>query len=191
MGTVHLTRGHHHLYIRDQEISFSNRVLLSSELLARPIMGVGPVAPLKETTQNMIRAALQALMDLPKFNAAVSYGLVEKGGIHIIVPSREWGEITLGFPYNVVVGFSHDTRHQNLPFRKIWQWLEEEGPAYELSEEEFARFAEGWSSPARWRNFFENRIRREAEALKEQAHSHRKKADGMMAQVGAIQAALA
>jgi len=177
MGTVHLTNGHHGLCIREKEIDLSRRVLLTPELLARPIVTFGRSPRLlNEINQKTIRNALQGLMDLRGFNAAVSHDALEVNGVlHIASPHREWGEITLGTPENVIVGFSHDSRHHNKPFYNILEWLEEDYPNGKLSDEEFAQFVESWTNE-RWRNFFEGRIwsaidkmRSEAAELRNQA----------------------
>ena len=160
MGTVHLTNGHHELYIRDKSANFERRVLLTPEMLNRPIFN--GIKPSTSPSTDVIRGALQGLLDLPGFNAAVSYRVVERDGVHhIAMPKRVWGEITLTTPQDVVVGFSHDSGYDNRPYSSLLDWLEDEFPNTELSNAEFERFCQKWSSAARWRDFFKYRIRGE------------------------------
>jgi hypothetical protein len=105
-------------------------------------------------------------MELRRFNAAVSYHAQQSAdGFHIAQPHRVWGEITLTSPEDVVAGFSHDSRRENHAFYHLLQWLEEEYPEGQLSDEEFAQFCQHWSLPRRWRAHFKARIRREVEAV--------------------------
>jgi hypothetical protein len=192
MGTVHLTNGHHGLYIREPqtETSLSRRIALTPEILARPIVG-WQGDPIKSEAQGMIRAALQALMDMPGFNAAVSFCAKDVGGVlHLMLPHREWGEITLGTPDNVVVGFSHDTRVYNAPFYRLLQWLEEDYPGGELSEEDFAQFAKKWSSVEQWTLFFEARICRNIMSMSNEAQDLQRKASDIVTKITAIETAL-
>ncbi|HEY0010735.1 MAG TPA: hypothetical protein VGB97_02355 [Candidatus Paceibacterota bacterium] len=177
MGTVHLTNGHHGLYIRHNSVDLDMRVLLDEEMLARPIYNGEHLytAP----CQHAIRGALQALMELPGFNAAVSFGVVERDGIqHIAIPRRVWGEITLS-PSNVVVGFSHDSRYENHPYSSLLQWLEEDYPSGELTDTEFEQFCLGWASPERWRRFFEHRIRMKVREIRRDASNLRQEAQAL------------
>ncbi len=154
MGTVHLTNGHHGLYIRNGKIDLERRVLLTPELLERPIFIRGDRwgSPM----QDVIRGALQGLMDLKGFNAAVSYSTIEHDGIpHITTPKRVWGEISLESPEKIALGFSHDSRYSNKPFTSLLQWLEEEYPDQQLPYEEYKQFCFGWVSAEKWREFFE------------------------------------
>jgi hypothetical protein len=189
MGTVHLTNGHHGLYISHDKVDLSSRVVLDAELLARPILN--GQQPLVRPTQHVIRAALQGLMDLHGFDAAISYGVVEKEGVsHIQIPHRVWGEITLETPENVIVGFSHDTRYENSPYYNLLQWLEKKYPEDELSYEEFGRFCLEWSSTERWRKFFEARILQRAKALTSQAEHLMREVRHIVAQLKSIEATL-
>lgn len=166
MGTVHLTSSHHRLHIHERpEVNLEERIVLDADLLMRPIYnGREPyMNPARHTT----RAALQGLMDLNGFNAAVSYGVIDVGGVpYIQMPKRAWGEITLGTPDNVVLGFSHDTRRGNFAFRSVSQWLEEEFPDGYLDDDAYENFCLSWSSAEKWRRFFEARIRRRITELR-------------------------
>jgi hypothetical protein len=160
MGTVHLTSSHHGLYIRNNTVDLEKRVVLDAEMLMRPIFN--GEHPNTSPTQHVIRGALQGLMDLPGFNAAISYRVIERDGVpHIAIPKRVWGEVTLETSENVVLGFSHDSRYDNRPYSSLLQWLEEDEPSGELNDDEFERFCLEWSSAEKWRNFFEARIRRQ------------------------------
>lgn len=187
MGTVHLTSGHHGLYIREAKQDLERRVLLDAELLARPIFNGGKLAK----TDGVTRAALQALMDLRGFNAAVSYHVgLEGDGRRIVMPKRVWGEITLTAPDDVVLGFSHDTRFQNRPFYNLLEWLEDDYPDDEMSEDEFKKFCLGWSSAERWRNYFEACLRRKAELIRSEADELRDKASKMQARAKLVEVSL-
>lgn len=162
MGTVHLTSGHHGLYFHGGDTDFPRRVQLHYSLLARPIYNSGgrTKAEISGGTAQVIRAALQGLMDLDGYDAAVSYHVVLEGGVpHIALPHRVWGEITRGSPKNVVVKFSHDSRYQNRPFFTQLEWLEEECPpnVREMEEVEYQQLCDRWPAE-RWRAFFERRI---------------------------------
>lgn len=169
MGTVHLTHSHHGLYIHPRpDVHLEERILLEPELLTRPIYN-GP-DQLKAPIRQVIHAALQGLMDLRDFNAAISYRVVEKDGLpHLAIPHRVWGEITLGAPDNVALGFSHDSRPGNAAYGSVLDWLEQERPEERLSNEEFAQFCMGWMSSERWRCLFEARLRRQIETLRSKA----------------------
>jgi len=191
MGIVHLTNSHHELYIHNKEPNLGQRVVMDAELLARPILSsVIGNPPLGDYGQKMVRNALRGLLEMRGFNAAVSYQVVEKEGVpYIALPKRVWGEITLGSPCNIVVGFSHDKRYDNRPFFTLVQWLEEEGPGGELSEEEFFQFVNEWHS-SRWREFFESRVRRAHDALIPKIFELRREADELVAKIATIKAAL-
>ncbi|MDB5245598.1 MAG: hypothetical protein JWN90_703 [Parcubacteria group bacterium] len=192
MGIVHLTQGHHGLHIRNSKTDLSKRILLTSELLARPILAGCELLPVSPLEQGMIRCALQGLMDLSSFDAAVSYIVTQKGGIpHLAFPKRQWAEITLGSPDNVVAKFSHDSRMDNYPFYHLLDWLEEEYPDPELCPDDFAEFAHGWFSPPRWRDFFESRLRRQVEMNRASAESLRLGAEKVTLRANAIEAAFA
>lgn len=191
MGTVHLAHGHNNLYARARanQVDLSKRVLLDAELLARPICNNG--CPMTSETPKVMRAALQALMDLRGFDAAVSYGVCELRGVpHIALPHRVWGEITLGSPENVIAAFTHDTRRDNSPFFVQLQWLEGEYPAGELSGEGYADFCEEWSSSLRWKKLFLDRIRREMLILRSKADALYWEAQQTARRVGDINVAL-
>ncbi|CAN5730242.1 hypothetical protein BH11PAT2_BH11PAT2_06920 [soil metagenome] len=190
MGTVHLTQGHHGLYIRSPGTDPNMRILLTPELLARPIYNqVGKIA--NELTHGVVRGALQALLDLPNFDAAVSFCVVKRDDVpHIVLPHREWSEITFASPENVVVKFSHDSRKDNRAFYHLLEWLEEEYPDGELSEEDFDQFVRAWSSVSRWRSFFESRIRRQIECERSESESLRAKAEDIAVRARTLEAAL-
>ena len=189
MGTVHLTNGHHGLYIRSEKIDLERRVILTREMLERPIFIRGDRwgSPM----QDVIRGALQGLMDLKGFNAAVSYGTIEHDGIpHITTPKRVWGEISLESPEKIALGFSHDSRYSNHPFNTLLQWLEEEYPDQQLPYEEYKQFCFGWVSPEKWREFFERRIQKKVETMRSKANALRHEAQGMTERANSIEAML-
>ena len=191
MGTVHLTGSHHGLTIRQRNVDLEERVLLTDELLARPILDSRRAPMGIAIMDRVIRAALQGLRDLRGFNAAVSYGVVVIDSVgHIVHPRRVWGEITLGSPKDVVVGFSHDTRYENHPFVSLLQWLEEESPGGQLNDAQLARFCEKWSSAERWRMFFEARIRREVAVIREASEKLRLRATALAAHADEVAAVL-
>ncbi|MDB5190351.1 MAG: hypothetical protein JWN49_677 [Parcubacteria group bacterium] len=190
MATVHLTQGHHGLYIRHSDTDLRKRIVLTSELLARPILGPN-LLPAPGVIQGVIRCALQALLDLPTFDAAVSYVVAQKEGVpHLALPYREWGEITFGSPETVIVGFSHDSREPGLAFQGVLEWLEEKFPNRNLGEEEFTKFARGWVSAARWRNFFEARIHRQIEVDRTKAEALRLAAEKLILRASEVEAVL-
>ncbi|MCB9818949.1 hypothetical protein H6788_02090 [Candidatus Nomurabacteria bacterium] len=189
MGTVHLTNGHHGLYISNDKIDLKQRVLLTQAMLERPIFIRGERwgSPM----QDVIRGALQGLMDLKGFNAAVSYLTVEHDGVlHISTPKRVWCEISLETPWEIALGFSHDSRYRNHPFTTLLQWLEEEYPAGELPYNEFKQFCFGWVSPEKWREFFEHRIQKKVETMRSKANTLRHEAQGMTERANSIEAIL-
>lgn len=189
MGTVHLTNGHHGLYIRNSETDFEKRVLLDSEMLSRPIYNGSTVV--QESTTSLIRGALQGLMDLTGFNAAVSYCVVKQEGVpHLMIPHRIWGEITLDNPKDVVLAFSHDSRRDNYPYSALIQWLEEEYPDRHMSSDEYNQFCSIWSSPEKWRQVFENRIRREIDTIRSKSDSLLKEAESVNERANVIETAL-
>jgi hypothetical protein len=123
MGTVHLTQSHHGLHIRVADASKCKRVLLTPQLLARPIFN-GRSA-LEGPGRHAIKGALQGLMRLPNFNTAISFSVVNIDGVeHISLPYRVWGEISLGPSTNIILGFSHDTRDERRDFFDLLDWLE-------------------------------------------------------------------
>ena len=186
MGTVHLTNGHHGLYIRNAAIDPSRRVILDNELLARPLL-IKKGHALVDSYCGLIRGALRGLMDLTGFDAAVSFHVIDVGGVpHIMFPHREWGEITYGSPSNVIVAFSHDTRCENSPFRHVSQWLEEQGPHEGFVQDDWERLNRDWSSAERWRGFFERRIQRAIQSWRSEAAVLRHKADALSARVDEI-----
>lgn len=167
MGTVYLTKGHHGLFIRNPKADLSTRVVLTKELLARPILNVD-LTQVQDHYQGMIRAALRALQKLP-FDAAVSYSLKKKDGVeHVAFPHREWGEIYHGT--KVIVGFSHDTRQYNAPFRRIWQWTEDSILDKDSTDVEFEDFCLAWSSSERWLDYFKKRIWEKIQSLRDEAY---------------------
>jgi hypothetical protein len=182
MGTVHLTNGHHGLYIRGNQtdVVARPRITLDRELMARPILNRED-EPYLSPVHDVVRAALWGLMELSGFDAAVSFRVVEKtDGFHIALPHRVWGEITLGTPDNVIVGFSHDTRYENKPFgRNLLEWLEDGYTAGESSMEEYERFCLRWSYSEKWLTFFEGRIRREVDIIRSRAEKLRAEAQVM------------
>ena len=116
MGTVYLTGNHQGLFIREQKVDVASRVELNADLLARPILRQGGEV-IRDLDASMIRGALQGLMDLAGFDAAVSCKVIEIGGVqHIALLHRVWCEITLRDPSNVVVAFTHDSRYDNFAF---------------------------------------------------------------------------
>ncbi len=192
MGTVHLTNGHHGLKIRTPETDPAQRILLTREILKRSFVSydgqlVGP-----HPYYNVVRGALQALMDLPGFDAAVSHHtILVKNQQHIYLPDREWGEITLGTPDNVVLGFSHDSRESNSPFDSLSEWLEEKGPGNKPSKAQLDRFYTEWSSPEKWLAFFKERLQRTVDELESEVAKLKRKADGKLAEIAALKAGLA
>ena len=185
MGTVQLTRDHHNL--REQQ-NMERWVLLTPELLARPIV-VSAGKPIPKLHQGMARGALQGLLDLQGFNAAVSYGVTDDGR-NITVPNRVWGTISAGTPGGTVANFSHDSRHKNRPFRILIQWLEEHCLGKDETSQAYNRFLTEWSSSEKWRLLFESRIRRNLGPLRARADSMRIQADELESRVTAIEAAL-
>jgi len=186
MGTAHLTNGHHGLDPKNLD----KWVSLTSGLLARPIFySNGKLV--QELHQGMIRGALQGLLELEGFNAAVSYGVTDDK-LHIEVPHRVWGKVFIGTPdnKNEVVRFTHDSRHDNYPFHILAQWLEEHCPDQDITDEARDRFVREWSSSQKWRLFFESRIRRSLEPLRVNAKSLHAEADELESMVRAIETAL-
>lgn len=189
MGTVHLTNSHHGLYIRSDNVDLEKRVPLDEAMLERTIYNGDH--PYTAPSQYVIRGALRALMDLPGFDAAISYRVVEHEGVpHIAIPKRVWAEITLGTPDNVVLGFSHDSRYENRPYASLLQWLEEDYPSFELTDNEFEQFCQDWSSVERWRKLFETRIQQKIEATRSKADALRQEAQGLDERANLIEATL-
>ncbi len=188
MGTVHLTRGHHGLYCWKSTVDRDKWTVLEQAMLSRPVCYLSqdyntPAVP-------VIRAALRALLDLPGFDAAVSYNVIERDQKpHIALPHRVWGEISLGSPENVVLSFSHDSRFENRPFSSQLHWLEEM-PLYELSDEDYKAFCQQWSSTERWLTFFQMRIQRQIDMMHAKAETLRHEAQGVIDRAHAIEVAL-
>ncbi|MEX0913049.1 MAG: hypothetical protein WDZ56_00805 [Candidatus Paceibacterota bacterium] len=189
MGTVHLTGSHHGLYLTNNKVDLKQRVLLTPEMLVRPIYNGDH--PNTSQTQHVIRGALQGLMDLSGFNAAISYRAVERDGVpHLATPKRVWGEITLETPRDIVLGFSHDSRYLNHPYSSLLQWLEEDYPSGALTSNEFAEFCLGWASPERWRQLFEDRIQQKVETVRSKVDALRQETQSMAKRADAIEAVL-
>jgi hypothetical protein len=188
MGTVHLTQSHHGLHIRVADASKCKRVLLTPQLLARPIFN-GRSA-LEGPGRHAIKGALQGLMRLPNFNTAISFSVVNIDGVeHISLPYRVWGEISLGPSTNIILGFSHDTRDERRDFFDLLDWLEND-TLVDLDSKQFERFCLTWSSGDKWLEFFQARIQKKVAAMRAEIEGLRNVADSIAVKADSIEGAL-
>ncbi len=176
MGTVHLTSGHHGLFIREPNADLSRRVKLDPTWLERPILLPGG-SPAPEVYQKFAKAALRALLALP-VDAAISYGLAGLENPCLQEPKRVWGELTLGDPKNVIVAFSHDTRKANVPYTHLANWTE--GPFDHPMPEEILEGVMGGWNQVKWKSFFLRRLKSAEDKLREKAMT-------MQTEAGALQ----
>ncbi len=139
--------------LKDKKNIPDNAIELTEEMLSWLRCGYNGEF-LDESWTNAYRNALEALLNIPPFDAQVSMWVdVEKK--HICFASgREWGIIYLGD--QTVVCFSHDTRHKNRSFYGLLHWTEQ------VDDNESLENVKKWSVD-QWRTFFYSRIRRSAE----------------------------
>lgn len=187
MGTVHLTNGHHGLFCHGTDIALESRVLLDEAMLSRPILYLSQ--PYMSPRAPVIQAALRGLLDLRGFDAAVAYRVVEIDGVsHIALPHREWAEISLEKPQNVILTFSHDSRFNNRPYASVHHWLEKAPP--HLGDAEFEQFCLEWSSPEKWLQFFQDRLLQEVNKTRWEADKLRADAANADTRATLIESAL-
>ncbi|MEM9336836.1 MAG: hypothetical protein AAGA35_03205 [Patescibacteria group bacterium] len=192
MGTVHLTHGHHGLFCRKNDIDLEKRLLLTSDMVGMPIyVQEGSPKTIRDSRAKMVWAALEGLMLLEGFDAAVAFDYGTKDELYFMLPYRMWGEITLGEPDNLVVVFSHDTREANSPFRSLYQWLEEHCPDDVEDDEVFFAFEAQWRDPEKWHQFYRSRIERRIGGLRGSAEEHRTKAISLDGVAKTLESALA
>ena len=192
MGTVHLTHGHHGLFCSENDIDLEKRLLLTRDMLGMPIyVQEGSLATIRDSRAKMIWAALEGLMLLEGFDAAVAFDYGTKDELYFMLPCRMWGEITLGEPNNLVVVFSHDTREANAPFRSLYQWLEAHCPDNVQDDDEFFAFEAQWHDPEKWHQIYRSRIERRIGELRGLAEEHRAKATTLDRIAETLESALA
>jgi hypothetical protein len=159
--------GSHHNFPKTEELSTQKDIgrflkerehttLLTEDMLNHSFMYTTLTDVEKQVWANFYASALRALASLNGFISFISLGVekTDKGDEKIIHPEREWGRIHLASTGEFVLGFSHDTRHDNSPFYSLEEWLEKDWKR----RADIINNVEKWSTPEIWRKFFLNRI---------------------------------
>jgi len=158
-SSVLLVPSHHSFYsgnffaLKDKKDIPDNAIELTEEMLSWPQYGHNGELP-DESLVNVYKNALEALLNIPPFDAQVSiWADIERK--HICrTAKRIWGIIYLGD--QTIVSFSHDTRYNNCPFYGLLEWTEQ------VDDDESLEKVKRWSVD-QWKTFFYSRIRRSAE----------------------------
>ena len=133
------------------------------------------------------RNALQALTEIDPFLAVISLRVDTEKRI-LTHSHRTWGTIFLDGMK--VLQFSHDTRHDNVPFTSLAEWPELHSlNSRDQKWKSIIETLQGWSVSA-WKDFFKNKINGRAIFLQGKANKIREEARSLETSAASILLAL-
>lgn len=174
MGTVHLTSGHRNLLVED--LATNNWQPLRESYLEAQILDPRH-QPIPERQQRFTVAALRALLSLRNVNAAISYHLLPGEAPQLQVTERIWGDLYIDGCGETVVQLPSSCRSKNIRLGvnenrdHLWRWLEGQPGPSRAAGGDRARFYEFWSDPARWEQYFKQRLQQASDELQAQART--------------------